>query len=72
MIGILSKPDCIPKLLNNPVVSRFLTNLDLLLPQTAQCDEIIILPLLSLQPSGIFLSVFFTFQTKQDFFRNTI
>ena len=43
--GILRKSGFNPKLLNNPLASWFLINLDILLSHTAHFDRPIILPL---------------------------
>ena len=44
--GILLKDALIPRLLNNPFASRFLINIDFLLPHMAHFDNIIVLPIL--------------------------
>ena len=55
-IGNLLNGVLIPNLLNNPVASCFLINLDFLAPLIAHFDNIIILPLLVLETCG---SMFF-------------
>ena len=48
-----------PKLLNNPLASCVLLNLDFLLPHIVHFDNIIVLPLLVFEILGFMLSVFF-------------
>ena len=57
--GNLLKGVLIPNLLNNPIASCFLINLDFLLPHIAHFDYIIILPLLVLETCGFIFSVGF-------------
>ena len=47
-----------PKLLNIPLASCFLINLDFLLPHIAHFDNIIVLPLLIFETTGLTFSVF--------------
>ena len=47
-----------PKLLNIPLASCFLINLDFLLPHIAHFDNIIVLPLLVFETTGLTFSVF--------------
>ena len=48
-----------PNLLNNPLASCFLINLDFLLPHHAHFDNIISLPLLVLETCGFMCFVYF-------------
>ena len=48
-----------PKLLNIPLASCFLINLDFLLPHIAHFDNIIVLPLLGFETLGFIFSVCF-------------
>ena len=48
-----------PKLLNDPLASCVLLNLDFLLPHIVHFDNIIVLPLLVFETLGFMLSVFF-------------
>ena len=49
-----------PEILNSPFASRFLINLDLLLPHVTQFDNIIVLPLLVFATLGfMFLYIFY-------------
>ena len=58
-IGNLLKGVLIPNLLNNPLASCLLINLDFLLPHIAHFDNIIILPLLVLETFGFIFFVYF-------------
>ena len=55
-MGILLNGVLIPNLLNNPLASCYLINLDFLLPHIAHFDNIMNLPLLVLESCG---SIFF-------------
>ena len=57
--GILFNGLLLPRLLNNPFASCFLINLDFLLPHIAHFDNIIILPLLVFDTTGLMFPVFF-------------
>ena len=59
-IGILLKCFLIPTLLNIPLASCFFSiNFDFLLPHISRCDNIIVLPLLVYETTGLKLLVFF-------------
>ena len=65
-IGILLKYSLIPTLLNIPFASCFfLINFDFLLPRISRCDNIIVLPLLVYETTGLKLLVFFCTLTNQ-------
>ena len=57
--GILLKGVHIPRLLNNPFASCFLTNFDFLEPHIPHFHNIIVLPLLVAETFRPILSVFF-------------
>ena len=60
-IGILLKGVLIPRLLNNPFASCFLINLDFLVLHTGHFGNIIVLPFLVCEISGLMLFVLFFF-----------
>ena len=57
--GILHSPVLKPRLVNIPLASCFLINLDFLLPHIAHFDNIIVLPLIVFETLGLMFSVFF-------------
>ena len=58
-----------PNLLNNPLASCFLINLDFLLPHIAHFDNIISLPLLVLETCGfMFLYISYTLSNRISFY----
>ena len=58
-IGTMLNGVLLPNLLNSPFASRFLINLNLLLPHIAHFHNIIVLPLLVAETFGSIFSVFF-------------
>ena len=57
--GILLNSVLRPKLLNSPLASCFLINLDFLVLHIAHFDNIIVLPLVVFETLGLMFSVYF-------------
>ena len=67
-MGILLNGVLIPNLLNNPLASCLLINLEFLLPHIAHFDNIISLPLLVLETCGFMFFVYFLHFKQDDSF----
>ena len=56
--GIFLKGVLMPRLLNNPFACCYLINFDFLAPHIGHFDNIIVLPLLVFETTGLMFSVF--------------